>query len=125
LTSRRVGLILQIGQSAAPRYFTMAPVHRGHCLLQGRRVAQPLIWLTPKTRRVPRPLRTLQRAGTTNACAAGFCAEPEGCVGSIATRPCKQRKEGAPTVLVMAAGSKAGPPASPVCPGFSVYAFLA
>ncbi len=39
------------------------------------RVAQPLIRLTLKTQWVPRPLRTPQRAGTTNACATGSCAE--------------------------------------------------
>lgn len=30
------------------------------------------------TRWVPRPLRILQRAGTTNACATGFCVERQG-----------------------------------------------
>jgi hypothetical protein len=41
----------------------------------------------------------------------GFVSSDKGCVGIVATRPCKQRKDGAPAALVMPTGSKAGPPA--------------
>jgi hypothetical protein len=54
---------------------------------------------------VPRPLRSLQRAGTTNACATDFVRKNKSCGGSIAARPfnrlragsCKERKDGAPS----------------------------
>ena len=45
---------------------------------------------------VPRPLRTLQRAGSWNACAM-WLHSLKSCVGSIVTRPCKKRKDGAPS----------------------------
>gem|GEM_PF-5272455 len=50
--------------------------------------------------RVPRPLRNVQRAGTTNAYATEFVRKKKSCVGSIATHPCKERKDGAPSVGV-------------------------
>jgi hypothetical protein len=55
-----------------------------------------LISLTQTKLRVPRPLRSLQRAGTTNTCATGFVQRDKGRAGSITTRPCKKRKDGAP-----------------------------
>jgi hypothetical protein len=36
------------------------------------------------------------RAGITNACATDFVRKNKNCVGSIATNPCKERKDGAP-----------------------------
>jgi len=47
---------------------------------------------------VPRPSRTLRRAGTANAWGAGLVQMHKSCVGSTATRPCKERKDGAPAV---------------------------
>jgi len=61
-----------------------------------RRVAQAFDFADTDKQRVPRPLRSLQRAGTTNAYAAGLVQKDKSRVGSIATRPCKERKDGAP-----------------------------
>jgi len=60
------------------------------------RTVQLLTSLSPATQWVPRPSRSLRRAGVGKACAE----INRSCVGSISTRPCKKRKDGAPTVLV-------------------------
>jgi transposase len=62
-------------------------------------VARPLNSLASPTKGVPRPSRGLRRAGTTAACAAGFDGTKPSCYKQHRTRPCKERKDGAPTVL--------------------------
>jgi hypothetical protein len=77
-----------------------------------------LISLASPAQRVPRPSRTLRRAGVGNACAIGLIIPAlfgmtNRSTGSTVAHPCKKRKDGAPSVgLMHTETAKGGPPAA-------------
>jgi hypothetical protein len=80
-----------------------------------RRVAQALSSLALAMNRVPRPSRSVRRAGTTKACGDDLMLpDPETTwCRQHRTRPCRKRKDGAPTILEREGKTrKGGPPAS-------------
>jgi hypothetical protein len=62
----------------------------------------------------PQRWATRQRAGTTNACATDFVRKNKSCVSSIATHPCKERKDGPPSVRMMYTRVVEGGPPAPL-----------
>jgi hypothetical protein len=98
-------------------------------------VAKALISRALPTRRVPRPSRTLRRAGVEDASASASgchnCGassrghERQNSAGSIAAHP-KKRKDGAPSVLLMPARSKTWATGAPMTIRISrVFALIA